>query len=453
MKAKIISLKNNIKEKNYSIFIILSIVCFFMFSFIAIFGDELEIMHIENASIIDCWQKAVDMYYTWASRILVNFVVFLFTGNKHQYWWAAYMALSLFVLMYSFSYLFGDKSKKSNIVIAGLIMLFPFQYLDDTGWIATMTTYLSPTAFGFLSLIPIKKILNKSPFKWWHFLLFSIALIYGANNEQMMVVILGSYFIATVYFIVTKHIHPYCIIQLLLAIGSLINTFLCPGNWIRKNTEYRWFAEYDMFNTLDKIDLGYSTTMKWIFYESHIYMMVCFFIFAFLMWKKKSGEKLTFISFIPFVTSVLLGPFRMITTTMFPNIAEITDLDRNGLVTVVNRGNFQVFCRYAAWAILLMILIVTLIQLQSNLAMLLATFTLIGTGLASRIAIGFSSSLYASGNRTFTCLSLCVIGATSMIYSKALEEKIIDQNTHHKFEIAAKAFIICSLVNLACLIK
>ena len=70
--------------------------------------------------------------------------------------------------MYSFSKLFVNENHKScNYFIASAVMLYPFANLYTAGWIATKTTYFMPTAFGFFSMIPIKKILIKEKFKWW----------------------------------------------------------------------------------------------------------------------------------------------------------------------------------------------------------------------------------------------------------------------------------------------
>ena len=199
-----------IKTDNKRVFYIICILFSIMLSFIQLYGDDITGMRVENGSIVDYWKYSVYLCSIWTSRLFVNFVIFLFSDNRYTFIWAAYMGLSLYVLMYSFSKLFaGDSSKECNLVIASIIMLFPWHYLNNAGWIATMTTYLSPTAFGFFSLIPIKKYLCGQKLKWWEGVVYSLALIYGANLEQMMVVILGSYTAAVVYFAVIKKKEPF----------------------------------------------------------------------------------------------------------------------------------------------------------------------------------------------------------------------------------------------------
>ena len=188
---------------------------FLIFSFARRFNDDIWPGNLyENGNVLQYWQHSLNAYTTWSSRLFVNFI------------WL--------ILMYSLSKLFVKQNKKEcNFMIACLVMLFPFQYMSEAGWIATMTTYLSPTAFGFLSLIPIKKFLDNEKFSWWEYILYTVALIYGANIEQMMVVILGAYVVAAIYFLTVRQFHFYWIIQFLLSIVSCLNTLWCPGNHFR----------------------------------------------------------------------------------------------------------------------------------------------------------------------------------------------------------------------------
>ena len=50
-------------------------------SFVRKYNDDVATMRVECGTIADYWQKAVDLYSTWTHRVLVNFVVFLFTDN------------------------------------------------------------------------------------------------------------------------------------------------------------------------------------------------------------------------------------------------------------------------------------------------------------------------------------------------------------------------------------
>ncbi len=91
MKDSFIKIYKNIINDDKFIFFIISIVFGLIFSFASMFGDDISGMRVEGGSIADYWLKSVDKYYIWTSRLLVNFVVFIFTDNKNTFIWGAYM--------------------------------------------------------------------------------------------------------------------------------------------------------------------------------------------------------------------------------------------------------------------------------------------------------------------------------------------------------------------------
>lgn len=455
MKDNFVRLKNKTLNDDKSIFYLLSVIFGLIFSFASMFGDDVNGMRVEGGTIADYWNKSVEMYSTWASRLFVNFVVFLFSDNSNTFIWGIYMGASLYVLMYSLSKLFVNKNQRDcNIVIACFVMLFPFQYMNSAGWIATMTTYLSPTAFGFLSLIPIKKVYLGQKFRIWECILYPIALVYGANNEQMMVVILGSYIVAAIYLFIVKKNHLFICIQLLLAIGSCLITLLCPGNYVRKNEEItNWYKNWGMFNSIDKIDLGYSTTMQWLFFGSHIFVIATCILFTFIIWKKYKKVELVSIAAIPTMLIVFLGPLRSITLAIYPNISDLTDsIEWNGLVTVANRGDLKAFGRYFIWSAMIILLCIVIFLLHDNIRSLIISIVMIGTGTASRLVMGFSPTIYASGARTFTNMAFCIIAVSCFVYANAVESGCIERKEIAIISTVSKAFILFSMINILFLV-
>ena len=444
-----------IKTDNKRVFYIICILFSIMLSFIQLYGDDITGMRVENGSIVDYWKYSVYLCSIWTSRLFVNFVIFLFSDNRYTFIWAAYMGLSLYVLMYSFSKLFaGDSSKECNLVIASIIMLFPWHYLNSAGWIATLTTYLSPTAFGFFSLIPIKKYLCGQKLKWWEGVVYSLALIYGANLEQMMVVILGSYTAAVVYFAVIKKKYVYLWIQLILSFASCLMTILSPGNFIRKKDEIiNWYKSWDMLNKIDKVDLGYSTTMQWLLFGSHIFMIAICCLFTFIIWKKYKRLSFLSIAGVPTLLVILLGPLRSITVTMYPNIKDLTDsIEKNGLVTVANRGNLSAFSKYMIWAAMIILLCMVVVLLQDSIRMLIVSFVLICTGGASRVVMGFSPTIYASGPRTFAVMVFCIMGVACCTYSNSIKLGYINKEDETKISVIANVLLLFSMINILLLV-
>ena len=435
------------------VFFASSILFGILFSYIHVFCDDIAGMRIESGTLADYWERAVDACSWWSSRVLVNFVLLIFVDNSQFFLFGALMGLSLFILLYSFSELFtpaeGRYKRQCNLVITCLVLLFPFQYFKSAGWIATMTTYLTPTAFGFFSLIPIRKTLYNRKIKWWEYLLYSAALIYGANNEQMMVVILGCYGVCTMYFLMSKKVKPYLLVQLLLSVASCLNVMLCPGNFARAKSEIRWYKNWRMFDRIDKVDLGYSTTMQWLLLGSNAFLIVICLLFAYLLWKKYRNIRLAATAGIPAAFTILFGPLRTITLTLFPSISLFTDgIERNGLVTVVNRGDFKAFSTYFIWMITLMLLCMAVILLQDSMIMLIASMSMLLFGAASRMVMGFSPTIYASAERTFTIMVFCVIGVACLAYSNSVERGYLDNRSLKAIGSIAAILIMISFISI-----
>ena len=390
-------------------------------------GDDITGMRVEGGSLADYWEYSVYYFSVWASRIFVNFVVFIFT-DTNTIWWAIYMGVSIYVLLYSISTLFVENNKKAcNLFITALVFMYPFRDLTTAGWIATMTTYLSPIAFGFLALIPIKKIIKNEKNVWWEYILYSIALIYGSNNEQMMVVVLGSYIVAAIYFLLNKKVKIYFCVQLLLSLISCGIVMFCPGNYARKKAEIvTWYPTYGMIDKIDQIDLGYSTTMKWLFFGGNTFVIICCALLMYIVWKKYTSYYIRIISVIPTMFTFFGGPLNQIISNIYPSIVVLnSDISKTGLVTVENRGGLAAFGTYLIWSILLIILVVELILVQENLKKLIATITLLVCGVASRVAIGFSPTIFQSGYRTCAVMSFCIIGTICMVYAECVNHKIL----------------------------
>lgn len=450
MCSKIAEIKRKLNSNEKLIFYIISILFTFTFIFINLAVDDVGPMRVEGGTLAAYWQKSLGFYYTWSSRVLVNLVLFIFTDNSLVLW-AIYMGISLFVLLNALSMLSSSNSNKElNYFIACIVMMYPFQDLSSAGWIATMTTYLSPIAFGLMALVPIKKIMDSKRLRWWECVFYSICLIYGANNEQMMVVLLGSYIVAVIYFITKRKLNIYIVWSLLLAVGSCIFTLTCPGNFSRDKIEIAtWYPTYGMLNTIDKIDLGLFTTLKWLLFDNNLFVIFTCILLAFLIWQRYEESLYRVLSLIPVLTTVLLGPLKTITIALYPSLDYLAgDISQYGLVTVENGGNIGAFGQYFIMGTIIIIICIEILLLQDSIEGLVASFTLMASGTASRIAIGFSPTIFISGTRTCAVMSFCIIAVVIMLYSNYVANSGESVRCRYKLSIFMKISLICSFVNL-----
>lgn len=400
------------------IFYIVSLLFSLILCFANMFGDDITGMRPAGSSISAYWKTATNLYGTWSSRVLVNFIIFIFTDNA-KIWWAAYMGVSLFILMKAFSLLFADENKKTcNNFISCIVMLYTFQDLSSAGWIATSTTYLSPMAFGMMALVPIKKMLKGEKLKRWEYLAYILCLIYGANNEQMMIVILAAYASTFIYCLVKKSVRIFNLVLFEISIGSCFFIMTSPGNFKRLNLEIiSWFPTYDMLDNVDKAELGYSTTVHWILFTNKPFILFSCIIFTILIWGKYKDKFYRILSMIPLLSMIILGPLKEITFMLWPSLEKLTNgIPYYGLVTAENRGNLNPFGKFLFMGIIIIIIGIEILLLSNDLYDFIVCMVLLSAGVASRIVMGFSPTIYASSDRTFTIMSFCIIAVCILQY-------------------------------------
>jgi hypothetical protein len=199
---------------------------------------------------------------------------------------------------------------------------------------------------------------------------------------------------------------------------------------------------------IDKADIGYSTTMQMLWFGSQICLIATACLFTFIIWKKYRRWSYTMTAGVPALLMILLGPLRSITLTLYPDIRLLTDdIERNGLVTVSNRGNIQALGRYIVWAALLSLMIAAVILLQDHIRGLLVSFVLIGAGTASRVVLGFSPTVYASAYRTYTVMFFCIIAVACYVYANSIHQGLISKREARNLNRISYVLILCSMIN------
>lgn len=454
MKSRIIKIKDAIVRSDESIFYFISILFAVMFCFIAIGGDDPG-NGAQKRTIIENLRSSLDSYQTWSSRLFIGFVAGLLFDHLSVLL-PIYVGVSMFVLLKALSLLFVDHHfKECNCFIGCLVMLYPFQQLSTAGWVSTMATYFGPVAFGFLALVPIKKIYSDRKFTTWEYILYALSLIYGANVEQMMIVILISYLVAFVYFLYHKKHYVYCCLLLALSIGSCLLIILCPGNYNRKGLETaRQFPTYGMLNGIDKADIGMFTTLKWLLFDSNLFVICICLLMTILIWKKYNDGLLRALSMLPVFITVCLGPLRGVLTVMYPFITSLTEeISYYGLVTTENRGDALALGRYAVMGITIAVICLEVFMLLQNYEELIVAVILLAAGTASRVAMGFSPTIYASNTRTFAVMGFSVIAVGVLIYAKNVEKGILSEIVEKKILYGMRLGLLFSFINLWFLIS
>ena len=411
---------------------------------------------LESVTGTSVWSYVGPRYYTWSSRLIIEFIL-CSVLKISKYLWILIEALMVTLAGYSISKLFvkNNESKKENtIMLTSMILIYPIVLMNGAGWAATTINYMWPLAIGLFALIPIRKIWDEEKIKFWQYPLYILAMIFATNQEQVCAILLGTYLLFTVFLIMkNKKIHPFMIVQTLIVIASLIFILTCPGNAARTETEIQnQFKDFEMLTILDKIGLGLTSTMGLIIKNGNIVFALMSMLIAvniFLNYKEKLYRV---VALVPVFSVLTLSYFILNINEVFPYFATLRGIlvKEDIILTAGNCNNLfnviPVMFACINFICIIMSLLLMFKNLKNNMALLVFLI-----GFASRLIMGFSPTVFLSGERTMIFFEFAMIIVSILIWQEIIkktdknEKKIVKRT-----EFIIKATAVMQYVN--CLI-
>ena len=411
---------------------------------------------LESVTGTSVWSYVGPRYYTWSSRLIIEFIL-CSVLKISKYLWILIEALMVTLAGYSISKLFvkNNESKKENtIMLTSMILIYPIVLMNGAGWAATTINYMWPLATGLFALIPIRKIWDEEKIKFWQYPLYIIAMIFATNQEQVCAILLGTFLFFTVFLIIkNKKIHPFMIVQTLIVIASLIFILTCPGNAARTETEIKnQFKDFEMLTILDKIGLGLTSTMGLIIKNGNIVFALMSMLIAvniFLNYKEKLYR---IVALVPVFSILTLSYFIRTVDEVFPYFSTLRGIlvKEDIILTAGNCNNLfnvvPVMFAYINFICIIMSLLLVFKNLKNNMALLVFLI-----GFASRLIMGFSPTVFLSGERTMIFFEFAMIIVSILIWQEIIkktdknEKKIVKRT-----EFIIKATAVMQYVN--CLI-
>lgn len=378
--------------------------------------DALWLKKMKDGTFSFLIEHAIDDYQSWSSRIIINTIA-LFFLKCGTVAFSLFVGFCVFLLQYSLYTIADPKIRKEIIPAASLFaLLIPFNHYGDAGWIVTTCTYYTPAAFGVFSLISVAKICRGEKIRKWEYPLYSLALLYACNHEQQVVLYFLVYGAMFLYFRKSHRRSRYLTVQFLLVILSLVFILTCPGNYTRKDDEVHWLWDYGMNNFLDKIDLGYATAGCKLLYNNTLLVSIITLMAAVLIWKKYKNTALRIVGTIPFLcvlTNTMLGVKSLMASvdrSMFVTVSSITDP-----ASLISR-----YFMYIFYTVFFVCFFLTFILIANTTAELVLYAGLIVGGLASRVMMGFSPTVFSSGDRTITAMYFSLVVCLMVSWSSAV---------------------------------
>lgn len=207
-----------------------------------------------------------------------------------------------------------------------------------------------------------------------------------------------------------------------IAVGNMIFALTCPGNFIRKQEKIgRWLKDFAQWNVVDKLVMGVNTTMHSLFDGNLIFAVFLLVLLINCLFYKKSDIKIRTVGMIPvafLLSRTILKPIIAVYLPVYNQVFEV-----NNRINPMNYNKACMYFPFAIYIVMICIIVWMLLNTVESVKKSIKYIVIFVSALLTRVAMGFSPTLYASGNRTFIFLEFAIIFLTVCIYFEN-EEKI-----------------------------
>ncbi|AOO74927.1 hypothetical protein LCW_02005 [Latilactobacillus curvatus] len=385
-------------------------------------------------------------YTGWSSRLVIESV--LSTLTHLPILWRLLNTLAMFTVIY-IPYLLllkgtDDDENASRLLISfGMFFLLPFNMFYETGWMATTTNYLWVLAAGLLAMLPSlaqylgidikhKKIISVIAF---------LALIYAVNQEQMVIILLLGNSLLLYVTRGNKKALGRLAFQFVVTVLSLIMIALAPGNSVRKVKEIHWLPLFPTLSPFKKIELGISSTLGHFFFSFDVLATILvILLFAFYINQKGRYKIPRTVFYIPVLFSVIFWFKDTLIGKIYPGLKKM-----GGAVTIygtdISLANLQSILPDLLLIVVSCIVLLGIFSSGNSKRMWLVMVAML-LGLISRIMMGFSPTIWASGERTFLFLYEALIFGCFYLYDQIEKKKEYQILTHILIGIGGLAFCV-----------
>ena len=293
--------------------------------------------------------------------------------------------------------LFTEGKPRNALITCVLVSVFPQAYLGTAGYIATCTNYLYPLAGLLFLACQVRDMWTGGKTGVLCYLLALPVMAYVLNQDQAACILLGGLLLTFCGALCRKEkriLLQLGVYFLMAAVGYGI-MFMIPGhlNRMADPTEMNlYLPEYANWSVGEKIYRGYSSTIAQVFIQDKG-VCVLFFYLLFILCQEKQSLLPKVLSALPLCGFFL---FSQQNDEQFVSyncgMPDLRPLSTWGGVTGL------LFC---TGCLVIMVYLICRCVSPLNRWLLLGVLTL---GAGSRLMMGFSATIYASQQRTFTYL-------------------------------------------------
>lgn len=382
-------------------------------------------------------------FNTWGGRLPQTFVWLLFSKLPMKVWAAvtsACFAVFLYFLFHSGSFdiskLGNGRSLALKTTACAFFFLVSFSTLNGGFFWFTGSFYYFFSVLGMLiAFMPLRRVWSGESDKLSIYLLALLPALYASFFEQTGLILIGMSLATIMYSIVNKKLSKFSVVYTLLIIVCFTVGFTSPGNHVRNiNETLRWYPDYNMLSVPDKLFTGICETMNHCFNDC-VLLLAVIAIFVVLLFNDKYKNKwVTLISSIPLMfLTVLIFPFGIFagTNVVNKNIAGTVSLYLNNFTkfSASNKYSPKFYIGAVIGLAVLLFLCCLVFLCFDNKKKGVFNLLFFAAAICAGVVIGFSPTVYASGNRVFFAsdilLVLVAVNMTAEVFTKLKKSKTV----------------------------
>lgn len=375
--------------------------CLIEFMMQGFHGDEYYYADILNQMSL---RNFIKTYYTgWSARVIHDAVAAVVLHYPYIFFKCvnAFMIMLESILIIKLAEIPKERIY-AKFAICGLLCSLPYHCFFDAGFSVTSIYYIWPFTAGVFAIY-MCEMERKRGFSFVRVILGIIAVLVSCNMEQVAIIVAGILGLYNLIYIWERKINYSALAEMLAAVAGVLFIILTPGRQFRFEYEVNnSFSEYYMLSFFQKVDMGISTTMENMIYSGDFIWSAIAVLIIIVIISLKLPMIYRIIGIGPAVCIIALGPLQSISLQLYPGVGKI--INAVGYYGIIDLTNFELRNKWLPLFFIIIFEITFLLAVYLCFGNRKKTILLTGLlvlGLMSRAVMGFSPTIYSSGNRTF----------------------------------------------------
>lgn len=417
------------KSKDFSPFILFSVLItafsvFYTRFFIKM--DDGNFLGIVSAPDFTYKGWLTERYQTLSGRTIGELLMSFFIRQDLIVWQILnaliiiYISIFIYRVAKNFSGNFDDKDKQI-FCCCGMFLMLVSCLNPSVFWFAGAFTYLWPFAGTLLTISPLLFYLLNGKFNNYSFIISIFSSFVATAQEQSAAICSALYLILLVLTIIKHTFKTRTLIPFAILILTDIHLFNSPGAHQRMELAIsESFPRFAEFNFFDKLFCGFSVFSANTYYLSNFLLLLFVALLSVKIYSLTNKHKKLLIS---------INCFSIFTCIVVNYLCAIIE---KGLAHMIfrkcileNKYTFSFYMMTVLSVILTLViaaLILKLFLLDKKIGLIVAISS--SAAICSLIVLGFSSSIFLSGQRIAFFTNMLIVISCAVLFSSLNKNKL-----------------------------